>query len=173
MALGRTGTSSEALERAEHYRVRTEEAEQGELGEPFKGITTNGTVVPNLFHVAPSGVPTEPMRLAAERFIATLTNTQLVRTMFPIDDIQWRRWANQNFYARQGICFREMTDEQRSAALNLLSVSLSSRGFELTRNIMRLNATLAELTGIDLVLGEWAYYLTFMGVPSSTRANLG
>jgi hypothetical protein len=38
----------------------------------------------------------------------------------------------------------------------------------LTRDIMRLNETLAELTNDHLVLGEWAYYITIMGEPSAT-----
>ena len=29
---------------------------------PFKGITTNGEVVPGLFEIKPSGVSTEPLR---------------------------------------------------------------------------------------------------------------
>ena len=154
---------------AERYRQRSEDAEREALGEPFKGVTTNGEVLPDLFQISPTGISTEPVRNAAQAFIATLTDVQLIRTMFPVGDIQWRRWANQNFYARQGISLREMTVTQRRAALDLMRASLSSKGFELTRSIMRLNQTLAELTpDNDLVLGEWAYYITVMGRPSAT-----
>ena len=154
---------------AERYRQQSENAERDGLVEPFKGITTDGTAVADLFQVSPTGVSTDAVRNAAQAFIASLTNVQLVRTMFPIDDVQWRKWANQNFYARQGICFREMTAAQRRAALDLMRASLSAEGFELTRNIMRLNETLAELTANHLVLGEWAYYITLMGKPSATE----
>ena len=35
---------------------------------------------------------------------------------------------------------------QRDAAFGLMNASLSAKGFDLTRNIMRLNETLAELS---------------------------
>jgi len=76
---------------------------------------------------------------------------------------------NQHFYPRQGISFQEMTDAQRDAAFGLMQVSLSARGFELTRNIMRLNETLAELANDHAFLGEWLYYITIMGKPSATE----
>jgi hypothetical protein len=154
---------------AENFRRQSEEAEQAGVAEAFKGITTNGTVVPDLFEIHPSGVPTEKVRSAALTFISSLNSQQLIRTMYPVDDVQWREWMNQSFYARQGVSFREMTDPQREAALGLMRASLSTRGFDLMRNIMRLNETLAELTDDHLILGEWAYHITIMGRPSATE----
>ena len=75
---------------------------------PFHGITTDYHLIPGLFEIKPTGVSTEPVRNAAERFIGTLTNVQLGRTMFPVDDVQWRKWVNANFHAGPGICFAEM-----------------------------------------------------------------
>jgi hypothetical protein len=46
---------------------------------------------------------------------------------------------------------------------------LSPRGFELVRDIMRLNETLAELTNDHQFLGEWLYFITVMGKPSATE----
>jgi len=66
--------------------------------------------------------------------------------MFSVDDPEWRKWMNQHFYVRQGVSFQEMTGSQRDAAFGLLEASLSARGLKLTRDIMRLNETLAELT---------------------------
>jgi len=155
-------------EMAEMFRQMSEKYEREGLASPFKGITTDGKITPGLFEIAPSGVSTEPIRMAAEKFIATLTNVQLARTMFPIDDLQWQKWMNQHFYPRAGISLAEMTDPQREAAFNLLRVSLSSRGFELTRNVMRLNETLAELTDDHDFLGESLYFVTILGKPSAT-----
>lgn len=156
-------------EMAETFRQMSEEYEQEGLATPFRGITTNYEVVPGLFEIKPTGVSTEPVRNAAERFIASLTNEQLARTMFPVDDIEWRKWMNQHFYVRQGISFAEMTDAQRDAALGLMKVSLSTKGFDLTRNIMRLNETLAELAEDHVFLGEWLYYIQIYGRPSATQ----
>jgi len=147
----------------------SEDYEREGLAAPFLGITTNGQVVPNLFEIKPSGVSTEPVRNAAEKFIATLGNVQLAHTMFPVEDAQWRKWMNQHFYVRQGISFDEMSEAQRNAAFELMRVSLSAKGMELTRNIMRLNETLAELSDDHVFLGEWLYHITIMGRPSATE----
>ena len=153
---------------AERFRKMSEDAEQKGLAEPFRGITTNGDVMPGLFQISPSGVSTEPVRNAAKRFIGSLNNVQLAKAMFPVDDIQWRKWMNQHFYVRQGISFQEMTDAQRELAFGLMRASLSIRGFKLTRNVMRLNETLAELAEDPVFLGEWLYFITIMGIPSAT-----
>ena len=156
-------------EMAETFRRMSEDYEREGLASPFLGITTNHEVLPGLFEIKPTGVSTEPVRNAAERFIASLTNDQLARTMFPVDDVEWRKWMNQHFYVRQGISFAEMTDAQRDAAFGLMKVSLSTKGFDLTRNIMRLNETLAELTEDHVFLGEWLYYIQIYGRPSATQ----
>ena len=163
------GQEQSAAEMAERYRQMSEDAEAKGLADPFKGVTTNGNVLPGLFQISPTGVSTEPVRVAAERFIASLTTVQLARTLFPVDDVKWRKWMNQHFYVRQGISFQEMTEAQRQAAFGLLRVSLSAKGFELARNIMRLNETLAEMTGDHTFLGEDLYYITIMGRPSATE----
>jgi hypothetical protein len=167
-AFGQKETQS-ASEIAERFRRMSEEFELKGLADPFRGITTKSGVVPGLFEIKPSGVSTEPIRNAAEKFIASLTSVQLARTVFPVDDVQWRKWMNQHFYARQGISLADMTDSQRDAAFGLMRASLSAKGFELTRNIMRLNETLAELSEDHDFLGEWLYYITIMGRPSATE----
>jgi outer membrane receptor protein involved in Fe transport len=89
--------------------------------------------------------------------------------MFAVDDPEWRKWMNQHFYVRQGISLQEMTDSQRNAAFGLLAASLSARGLKLTRDIMRLNETLAELTNDHEFLGEGRYFITVMGKPSESE----
>ena len=153
----------------ERFRRMSEEAEREGLAEPFKGITANGQVTPGLFPIKSTSVSTEPVRNAAEKFLASLTSEQRGRTMFPIDDPEWRKWMNQHFYMRQGVSFKEMSEAQREAAFGLMRASLSARGLQLTRDIMHLNETLAELTGDHEFLGEWLYFITIMGKPSATE----
>jgi len=160
------GQENYSVETAEKFRRWSEQYEREGLAQPFKGVTTNGEVLPGLFEISPTGVATESVRNAAEKFIASLTTLQLARTMFPVDDVQWRKWMNQHFYVRQGISFQEMTDTQRELAFGLMRASLSARGFEITRNVMRLNETLAELADDHVFLGEWLYFITIMGRPS-------
>jgi hypothetical protein len=163
------GQDKNPVSTAERFRQWSEEYEREGLAAPFKGVTTNGEVVPGLFEISPTGVSTESVRNAAEKFIASLTAVQLARTMFPVDDVQWRKWMNQHFYVRQGISFQEMTDTQRDLGFGLMRASLSARGFEVTRNVMRLNEALAELADDHVFLGEWLYFITIMGRPSATE----
>jgi hypothetical protein len=142
------------------------DAESKGLAEPFKGITTDGKVRPGLFPVRSTGVSTEPVRKAADAFLAALTPEQRKKTTFAVDDPEWRKWMNQHFYVRQGVSFGEMDEAQRGAALALLKASLSAKGLTLTRDVMRLNETLAELKDNFVEYGEGRYWITVMGTPS-------
>ena len=145
-------------------------AETRGLAEPFKGVTTNGTIEPGLFHIKATGVSTAQVQRAAEAFLAGLTDAQRSRTLFAVDDPEWRKWMNQSFYVRQGVSFLEMSPAQRELGFALLKASLSSRGVKQTRDIMRLNDTLAELSGGNFdEYGEWRYHITVMGKPSATE----
>src|SRR5687768_4340693 len=152
---------------AERFRRMSKEAEGRGLAEPFKGVTTDGKVVGGLFPVRSSGVSTAPVRKAAEAFLASLTPEQRGKTVFFVEDPEWRKWMNQHFYIRQGTSFKEMTEAQREAAFNLLRASLSAKGLKQSRDIMRLNHTLGELNNNNLEeYNEWLYWITVMGTPS-------
>jgi len=173
-ATWQTIASSQAAQRPrkrppEELQRLSDAAEKPGLAEPFKGITTNGQIERGLFAVRSTGVSTGPVREAAEAFLASLTQAQRDKTMFPVDADEWRRWMNQSFYTRQGVGFLEMTDRQREAAFGLLRAGLSARGLKQTRDIMRLNGTLAELNENNFdEYGEWQYWITVMGKPSAT-----
>ena len=144
-------------------RISGREAIKG----PFKGVTTNGELTPGLFKVKSTGVATEPVRRAAEAFLAGLSEPQRAKTLFPIDDLEWQLWDNRHFAARQGVGFTEMDPKQRDLAFGLLDAALSAKGLKVTRDIMKLNGTLAELTKDPRQYGEWLYWITIMGKPSA------
>ncbi len=157
-------------QRAEDFRQRSNTAEKAGLAEPFKGLTTNGGVEPGLFAIRSTGVSTEPVRKAADAFLAALTPAQRTASTFAVDDAEWRRWMNQDFYFRQGVSFQDLKPAQRDAGLALMQAALSARGLKQTRDIMRLNHTLAELNDNDFDrYGEWRYHITVMGKPSATE----
>ena len=137
---------------------------------PFKGITTNGELVKGLFPVRSTGVSTEPVRVAAEKFLAALTEEQRRKTLFPVDDLEWRKWMNVSFYVREGVGFNDMSEAQREAAFGLMRASLSAKGMKLSRDTMKLNHTLGELNNDNFnEYGEWLYWITVMGTPSATE----
>src|SRR5204862_1691816 len=117
------------------------------LAAPFTGLRTPDGLRPGLFPIRATGVSTEPLRAAAEAFIATLTPAQAIRTVFAIDDSEWRRWSNvdNGIYVRQGVSLREMTEEQRRAGMALVRASLSAKGLTLAQNIMKTDQTLREI----------------------------
>src|ERR1700722_2961198 len=69
-----------ASDMAERFRTMSADFERKGLAEPFKGITATGTVEPGLFGIHSTGVSTEPVCTAAERFLASLTRQQRGRT---------------------------------------------------------------------------------------------
>ena len=145
-------------------------AEKAGLADAFKGVTTAGTIVPNLYGIKSTGVSTAGVTRAATAFLAALSAEQRKRTAFPVDDDEWRKWMNQHFYVRQGVSFLELSPSQREAGIAVLRAGLSARGLKQTRDIMRLNETLGELNNNDFEqYGEWRYHLTIMGTPSATE----
>jgi hypothetical protein len=137
------------------------------LEQPFVGLTTDGVPETGLFELEETGVSTEDVRIAAESFLASLSAEQRDRTTFPVDDSEWRNWANIHLFPRQGVSAREMTDEQRELAYGLMRASLSERGYETSRDIMRLNHTIAEMIDNFEDYGEHLYFFTVMGEPSA------
>jgi len=154
----------------QRFQRQSRDAEARGLAEPFRGITANGKVEPGLFAIKVTGVSTEPVRAAAAAFLNALSHEQRKKTMFPVEDPEWRKWMNQHFYVRQGVSFKEMSDAQREAAFGLMRAALSAKGLQLSRDIMKLNHTLGELNHDDFVqYGEWLYHVTMMGEPSATK----
>jgi len=154
-------------QRAARFRQMSTAAENKGLAESFTGISANGRIETGLFAIRSSGVSTEPVLKAAEVFLSALTESQRATTVFGVDDVEWRKWMNQDYYVRKGVSFLDMTNAQRETAFELLRASLSAKGLKQTRDIMRLNHTLGELTDNDFDrYGEWRYHVTIMGTPS-------
>ena len=137
--------------------------------DPFKGVTSDGTVRPGLFTIRSTGVSTKPVMQAAAAFVGSLTPEQRKTTTFSVDDTEWRRWNNVHRAERAGLAFKDMSDEQRARGYALLQAGLSARGLEKTRNVMKLNHTIAEITNNYTEYGEGLYNLTVMGEPSAAE----
>jgi hypothetical protein len=157
-------------DRTARFPAMSRAAEERGLAEAFKGITANGELVKGLFAVRSTGVSTEPVRVAAEKFLAALTEEQRRKTLFPVDDLEWRKWMNVSYYVREGVGFNDMSEAQREAAFGLMRTALSAKGMKLSRDTMKLNHTLGELNNDNFnEYGEWLYWITVMGTPSATE----
>jgi len=143
------------------------ERAEGLLGDDFKGVTSNGTVLRGLFCIEQTGIPTAGIKIAAESVLDSFSSVQREAATFPIESNEWRRWSNIHpFLMRHGALLEDMNTDQRDLALGLVKECLSPSGFELVRNIMRLNESIREITCSDEELGEWLYWLSVMGQPS-------
>lgn len=145
--------------------------EKEALGRPFKGVFTSTGKENNLFPIRATGVSTEPMKIACGRFMNSLSKEQLKKSNFPIDDQEWFKWSNvdNGLYPRQGISIKEMTQDQRVFAYTLLKESLSAKGLQLSKDIMKTDQTLRELNDGNNIYDEELYYFTIMGTPSETE----
>jgi hypothetical protein len=124
--------------------------------------------MPGLFSVHHTGVSTRPIRAAVEAFVASLDADQRRASSFALEDAAWQRWNNTHpFVMRHGVLVESLSSAQRELALQLVRASLSGRGFETARNVMRLNETIGELTGKWDEYGEWLYWVSIFGTPSA------
>jgi hypothetical protein len=162
---GRLGRRSLTLTRLE------ESVEDAVLDDPFvesyEGIITDGDSERDLFPIRLTGVSTAPIVNSAEQFLGTLSSEQREKTTFPIHSNEWRHWTNSPYLKRRGASLRELDTIQRDAAFSMIKAGLSAKGFELTRDIMRIENYVAELTGNERLFGEYLYNITIMGEPST------
>lgn len=136
------------------------------LAQPFCGVTTDGVVIAR--KRVRTAVASDAIRDAAVGFLSLLDTPTRSRVSFPFESHEWRAWFNPhvNLY-RHGIMLEELATAQRNAFLDVLRVTMSSRGYSQARDIMRLNDLLADLTGRTDDYGEWPYFVSFFGAPAA------
>ncbi|MFX0556621.1 DUF3500 domain-containing protein [Maribacter sp. CXY002] len=147
------------------------ELDRKALAEKFKGIQTSDGEIANLFPIRSTGVSTAPITDAAKKFLNSLNQEQLARTTFDIDDPEWRKWSNvdNGIFKRQGISLKEMSTDQKESAFSLMQESLSAKGLQLSKDIMKTDHTLAELNNRPDIFSEELYFFTVMGTPSTSE----
>jgi len=166
----RPGPSALRLEPLPPILQRLWELGERELAQPFRGVTTDGKIVPGLFPLARTGVSTAPIAAAAQRFLDLLTSDQRRSGLFDVRGPVWRHWCNVHpFLMRHGLCLKDLTPAQRETALAVVRESLSAEGYELARDVMRLNDYVRELTGRTHEYDEWYYWISIFGAPSESE----
>jgi hypothetical protein len=140
------------------------------FSQPFKGITTDGKVIPDLFTLHPEGAPTQAMIDAVAALLAQLSPEQKKAMWFPVDSPQWRHWQNTELYVEDyGLRLDEVAQPLRDTVMGVLRAGLSPRGYALSRDVMRLNRFLGDLVGGPEVMGEWSYTFCLYGQPSTSE----
>ena len=140
------------------------------MAQPLKGITTDGTPITGLFPIQKTGQSLNSVVEAAQMFLSLLSPEQRAAGSFDLDSGPWQAWHNMHVYMlRHGAPMHEMTEHQRDAALGLLSASMSAAGYEIARDVMKLNEHIGEVTGSPNEYSEWYYWISIMGTPSTTE----
>ena len=150
------------------FLQRRLETAKAAIAEEFKGVTTDGRVVPGLFSLQTTGVSTQPIFAAAQAYLGALTPEQRAKGMFDLESDAWRSWSNIHpFLLRHGVCLEELAEQPRNLALRLMEATLSQYGYETARSVMRLNDYIGDVTDRPDEYGEWVYWLSIMGTPSA------
>ena len=137
---------------------------------PFTGITTDGHVMPGLFSLQPGDAPTSAMIAAVTALLGSVSPAQRAAMSLPVDSDQWRGWQNTELYVESyGLRLDEAPHSVGEAVMDVLRASLSTKGYETSRAVMRLNRFLGDLVGSPAVLGEWSYTFCLFGVPSASE----
>lgn len=140
------------------------------LKEPFRGVTTDGSVRENVYQIQDEGVPIDSIVSAANDLTRLLSDQQKTSIFYHIDDPKWRTWSNPEFLlSHKGIRLDEVSLDVRDATMQLLSKMLSPEGYQKAISAMRINGFLGELVDGTKVCNEWSYNICFFGEPSTTR----
>jgi len=155
--------SSVGIAQAEEVSVLQQklfEAERAALVQTYKGITTDGAVIPGLFKLDHETASGTDISDAASALLDSLDTGQRQAISFDVGDVQWQRWSNMPYtiYYRRGVSLKEMSAVQRERALSLFRVSLSDKGWRQLQDIMRVD-----------IYEEGSFWLTILGSPSANE----
>ncbi len=134
--------------------------------EPFRGVTTDGTVVPGLYRSGGTPVDDAAARGAASHLLQVLGDTA-PRVRYAIDAREWRAWSNPEFVIHEvGLRLEDLGEDAVAAFLDLVRASLSPQGYDRVRELMGLNAFLGELVDLPTVMNERSYSIALFGEPA-------
>jgi Protein of unknown function (DUF3500) len=140
------------------------------FSEPFRGITTGGQVIPDLYRPQPEGAPTVAMIEAVNVLLSRMSPDQRKASCFPVGSQQWRHWQNTELYVENyGLRLDEVGESLREGVMAVLRASMSPHGYELSRDVMKLNRFLGDIVGGPAVLGEWSFIFCVFGTPSTSE----
>ncbi|WP_110590440.1 DUF3500 domain-containing protein [Microbacterium suaedae] len=140
--------------------------------EPFSGVTSDGTLLPDLYELrtpAPEdAAPVAEMTAAAEDLLGLLDDESRARILYPIDSQEWQHWANPEFLQFDtGLRLEFQPAPVREAFLTLVDASLSARGAEDVRTMMRINGFLGDVVGLPGIMNEFSYNASIFGTPGT------
>ncbi|KAG9243370.1 hypothetical protein BJ878DRAFT_120497 [Calycina marina] len=158
---------------AEHFVAEWMKSWKELHDKPYQGITTDGNVLANVYHLAHDGedhgAPTAVMVNAAHRILEIASVEEWRALSYPLEADEWREWMNPEIYVfKNGVRLEDVSDELVSAIHGLLKASLSPSGYKKSIDCIKVNAFLGELINGKGVLNERSYNFALFGDPSLT-----
>ncbi|KAM5380814.1 hypothetical protein ACJZ2D_003338 [Fusarium nematophilum] len=144
------------------------------LTEPFKGVTSDGHVRPDIFKLEDQGIPIDEIVEATKSALSKMDPQQRERSTYHIDSPEWRTWSNPEFLlSDKGVRLDEVNEELRAAIMQVLKTSLPPEGYEKAVSAMRINGFLGELVESPSIMNEFSYNFVLFGSEPSTTEPWG
>lgn len=103
---------------------------------------------------------------AAENLLSLLTTEQKAKATFAFTDAERTNWYFVPRDDRKGVQLKEMTAEQKAAAMALLKTGLSQKGYTKATTIMAMENVLKSIEkGTGPVRDTERYFVSFFGTP--------
>lgn len=140
--------------------------------EPFKGVTSDGTVKEGLFEVKDEGVDIENIVKKAEDLLSQLDEEKSNKLRYPVGAKEWRAWSNPEMLLRPfGLRLEEVPESIRDAIHSVISSSLSPEGYQKALAAMRINHFLGECVQLPKIMNKDSYNFLLFGTPSASPSS--
>ncbi|KAF1847459.1 uncharacterized protein K460DRAFT_306653 [Cucurbitaria berberidis CBS 394.84] len=142
------------------------------LEEPYKGVTSDGTVRDGLFKAKDEDADVEGAVKKAEELIAGLSEEQKNKVSYPINAREWRAWSNPEFVLRPfGLRLEEVPESTAQSILRVVEASLSPEGYTKAISAMRINHFLGEVVQLPNIMNKYSYNFLLFGTPSTSPSS--
>ncbi|KAH7133897.1 hypothetical protein EDB81DRAFT_950121 [Dactylonectria macrodidyma] len=140
---------------------------QGNLSQPFRGITNDGTKREGIYSLQDEGAPVTEMVTAARNALEALSPDQRQKASLDLDSEDWRKWCNPEIIVHDlGVRLEHLRQAQVDLIMEVLRKSLSEVGFAKSRGAMKANKFLGEICHRQPILNEGSFFFFISGTPS-------
>lgn len=138
--------------------------------EPYKGVTADGNIIPNLFPIQDEGIPIDHIVNTVKNVFDQINSEQKAKLLYPINAREWRAWSNPEMLLRPfGLRLEEVSKHVAESILSVMEASLSREGFKKALATMWINDFLGELCEIPKIMNKYSYNFLVFGNPSSVE----
>ncbi|EME41718.1 hypothetical protein DOTSEDRAFT_90492 [Dothistroma septosporum NZE10] len=164
---------TEAFQKNRHppWLYNLTEAWKELLEEPYKGVTSDGNVRPDLYKDEDLGIDISKIVAATNDALKLLTVDQTEKLRYPLNARAWRCWSNPEFLLRPfGLRLEELLEDVAQSILSILEATFPADGYQKALSTMRINHFLGEVCNVPRIMNQYSYNFLLFGSPSPTEA---